>query len=193
MITITNLPRQLQQNSMNYVVRQGDTVSTLIAKKFGRYSTRSYKEGVKIFKYLNPQIRDLNFIHVGQTINIPAATVRDESWYPELFDDAGELVLKEETADGEKEEPPVEVIEEVLEVVEAPKEPEAEEPVTLPVIEDFTEETLQLLEPKPLVEQPPEEIPEEKIEEPVEEKAEEKIEEEKPAEKKEEQKRRATV
>jgi len=179
MITITNLPRQLQQNSMNYVVRQGDTVSALIAKKFGRYSTRSYKEGVKIFKYLNPQIRDLNFIHVGQTINIPAATVRDESWYPELFDDAGELVLKEETADGEKEEPPVEVIEEVLEVVEAPKEPEAEEPVILPVIEDFTEETLQLLEPKPLVEQPPEEIPEEKIEEPVEEKAEEKIEEKK--------------
>jgi len=174
MITITNLPRQLQQNSMNYVVRQGDTVSALIAKKFGRYSTRSYKEGVKIFKYLNPQLKDLNFIHVGQTINIPVATVRDESWYPELFDDAGELVLKEETADEVKEDPPVEVIEKTIEIVEPPEAPEPEAAVIIPIIEKASVETFQLLEPEPLAALPPEEI----IEEPIE----EKVEEEKPVE-----------
>jgi hypothetical protein len=179
MITITNLPRQLQQNSMNYVVRQGDTVSALISKKFGRYSTRSYKEGVKIFKYLNPQLKDLNFIHVGQTINIPVATVRDESWYPELFDDAGDLVLKEETADEVKEvpEPPVDVIEEVVEIVDArevPQAPAVEAAVIVPVIEKASDETIHLLEPVPVVEPPPEEKPEEQIDEPVEEKVEEK-------------------
>ena len=183
MITITNLPRQLQQNSMNYVVRQGDTVSALIAKKFGRYSTRSYKEGVKIFKYLNPQLKDLNFIHVGQTINIPVATVRDESWYPELFDDAGNLVLKEETTDEVKEEPapPVEVIEEVVEIVEAgevPPAPEVEAVVIVPIIEKVPVETIHLLEAVSVVEPPPEEKPEDKIDEPIE----EKVEEKKPAE-----------
>jgi hypothetical protein len=186
MITITNLPRQLQQNSMNYVVRQGDTVSALIAKKFGRYSTRSYKEGVKIFKYLNPQLKDLNFIHVGQTINLPVATVRDESWYPELFDDAGDLVLEEETADEVKEEPPVEVIEEVAEIVEVPPAPEVEAAVIVPVIEKAPDETIHLLEPVSVVAPPPEDKPEEKPEEKPEDKIdepiEEKIEDKKPVE-----------
>jgi len=167
LITITNLPRQLHQNSMNYVVRQGDCVSVLVAKKFGRYSTRPYKEAVKIFKYLNPQIKDLNFIHVGQTINIPVATVRDESWYPELFDEAGELVVQEEAVEEVAEEIPVEVIEETVEVAEI------EEIAEMPVVEKVPAETVQ--SPKPdSADEPP---PEEKIKE-------EKFVEEKPVEKK---------
>ncbi|MBC2713838.1 MAG: LysM peptidoglycan-binding domain-containing protein [Desulfobacteraceae bacterium] len=161
LITITNIPRQLQQNSMNYVVQQGDCVSALIAKKFGRYSTRPYKEALKIFKYLNPQIKDLNLIHVGQPINIPVPTVRDEFWYPELFDEAGELVVAEETVDEVREEKPVEVIEETVEAAEAA------EVVDVPVIEKIPAETVQA--PEPPVE---EKIKEEKSveEKPVEEK-----------------------
>ncbi len=176
LITITNIPRQLQQNSMNYVVRQGDSVSTLISKKFGRYSTRPYKEAIKIFKYLNPQIRDLNLIHVGQTINLPVATVRDESWYPELFDEAGELVVAEEAVEEIKEEVPVEVIEEVVEVLATEEAVETFEAVELSAIEEIPAETVQVPEPEPVVAPP--------VEEPEEKKAEEKIEEEKPDEKK---------
>ena len=97
LITITNIPRQLQQNSMNYVVQQGDSVSALIAKKFGRYTSRPYEEAIQIFKYLNPDIKDLNLIRVGQTINIPVPAIRDELWYPEIFDDAGDLMVLEES------------------------------------------------------------------------------------------------
>lgn len=159
LITITNIPRALQQNSMNYVVQQGDTVSALIAKKFGRYSTRPYKEAVKIFKYLNPQIKDLNLIHVGQTINIPVPAVRDESWYPEIFDDEGELIVrKEEVADV----PEAEVVE-VIE--EAPAVPEMEE------LAEASEEPESIVAP-PAEPVPPEAVPppppEEKIEEAVE-------------------------
>jgi hypothetical protein len=49
LITITNIPQQLQQNSLNYVVQPGDCVSALIAQKFGRYSTQPYKEALEIF------------------------------------------------------------------------------------------------------------------------------------------------
>ncbi len=96
LITITNLPAQIQQNSMRYVVLEGDSVSSLICRTFGRLSTRSYKEVLEIFKYLNPEIEDLNLIRAGQTIQLPTQEVMDASWYPELFDRSGNLVVRQE-------------------------------------------------------------------------------------------------
>ncbi|MDO9264249.1 MAG: hypothetical protein Q7U02_09810, partial [Desulfosalsimonadaceae bacterium] len=95
LITITNIPAQIQKNSTNYVVMQGDSVSLLISRTFGRHSTRPYKEALEIFKYLNPQIKDLNLIRAGQTIQLPTQKVMDASWYPELFDRSGKLVVGE--------------------------------------------------------------------------------------------------
>jgi hypothetical protein len=95
LITITNVPAKLQQNSTGYVVLKGDNVSSLISRTFGRHSTRSYKEALEIFKYLNPEIKDLNHIRAGQTIQLPTEKVMDASWYPELFDGSGKLVVKE--------------------------------------------------------------------------------------------------
>ncbi len=174
LITITNIPRQLLQNSMNYVVQQGDCVSVLIARNFGRYSTRPYKEALKIFKYLNPQLKDLNLIHVGQTVNIPVATVRDESWYQELFDAAGELMVAEETEEAVREETQIEVIEEFGEIAEL------EEIAEVPVFDEIPVETVQAPEPEPVVAPPLEDKSEEKIDEPIK----EKVKEEKPVEKK---------
>ena len=159
LITITNIPRQLQKNSMNYVVQQGDCVSTLIAKKFGRYSTRPYKEAIKIFKYLNPQIKNLNLIHVGQTVNVPVPAIRDESWYPEIFDDTGELVIRKEIVEEVAEVPPVKVTGEVAEP------PEAQEFEPVEIIDEIPAPEAQLLEPEPAVVPPPAEKAEEKIEE----------------------------
>ena len=152
LITITNIPQQLQRNSLNYVVQPGDCVSALIAQKFGRYSTQPYKEAVEIFKYLNPQIKDLNRIHVGQAINIPVATVREEAWYPEVFDEAGELVVSQETAGIMQEKPPEQVAE------KTPEPPESPEPIDVeakPVIEEMPEMP-------PAEESPAEEVPAEK-------------------------------
>ncbi len=168
LITITNIPRQLQQNSMNYVVQQGDCVSALIAKKFGRYSTRPYREALKIFKYLNPQLKDLNFIHVGQSIKMPIPTVRDESWYPELFDATGKLLVLKETVteDVEKipaEEIPIEVIEEFFDVAELEEIAELERITEVEEIADIPAEIVPAPEPAP----------------PVKEKSEEKVKEEK--------------
>lgn len=177
LISITNLPRQLQQNSMNYVVQQGDCVSSLIAKKFGRYSTRPYKEALKIFKYLNPQLKDLNLIHVGQPINIPVPTVRDESWYPELFDAAGELLVEEETDEEISEKIPVEVIEEIPQSAEVPEIavieeiPESDDISELAVIEEIPAKTV--APPAPAIVPPPEKKIDKKIKEetPVEKKS----------------------
>jgi hypothetical protein len=141
LITITNIPEQLQQNSMDYVVQEGDSVSQLIAGKFGRFSTRPYKEAVEIFKFLNPQIEDINLIHVGQTINLPVPTVRDEAWYPQLFDESGQLVVRE--ADLEEPEPEEEVAE--AEPVKEETTLEAIEPIKteIEVIEPIAEEAVE--------------------------------------------------
>ncbi|RJP88122.1 MAG: LysM peptidoglycan-binding domain-containing protein [Desulfobacteraceae bacterium] len=95
LITITNAPAKLQQNSMGHVVVQGDSISALISRNFGQYNTQSYKEAVEIFKYLNPQIKDLNRIQVGQTIQLPTPKVKDVAGYPELFDRSGKLVVQD--------------------------------------------------------------------------------------------------
>jgi hypothetical protein len=124
LITITNIPAQLHQNSMGYVVLQGDSVSSLISRTFGRHSDRSYKEALEIFKYLNPQIKDLNRIKTGQTIQIPTRKVMDASWYPELFDRSGKLVVQEKPKAAEVK-PPVK--EPVMEFQPVPVVPAARE------------------------------------------------------------------
>ncbi len=149
LITITNIPRQLQQNSMNYVVQQGDSVSTLIAKKFGRYSSRPYAEAIQIFKYLNPDIKDLNLIRVGQTINIPVPAIRDELWYPEIFDDAGDLKVPEESETAK-----IEVADVPLATVEAiPPPPEMEIPARAEAVDTVAPE---ITRPDPVEEIRPE-------------------------------------
>ncbi|MGB9498302.1 MAG: hypothetical protein ACKVE4_00820 [Dissulfuribacterales bacterium] len=100
-ITITNVPRKLLLNSMEYVVHEGDCVSKLIADGFGGYSTASYKEAIEIFRYLNPEIKNLNLIHPGEKIKIPDPSVRKASWYQTLFNEAGKIVVPKEEKEEE--------------------------------------------------------------------------------------------
>lgn len=92
-ITITNIPDGLRRNSLDHLVMAGDSVSALISRQFGRYNTNAYNEALEIFKYLNPHIKDINKIQVGQTLHLPAPRVRNEPWYPEVFDHSGKLCL----------------------------------------------------------------------------------------------------
>ncbi|MCF8024687.1 MAG: hypothetical protein K9K82_04265 [Desulfobacteraceae bacterium] len=85
-VTITNLPRALKRNSEIYEVSYGDSVSRLIADRFGRYGSDSYKKGVKLFRKLNPDIEDLDRIRAGTEVRLPNPDIRNQPWYDELFE-----------------------------------------------------------------------------------------------------------
>jgi hypothetical protein len=84
-VTISSLPKTVKTHSPRYEVRKGDTVSVLVARGFGRYGSQPYKDGVKLFRLVNPDIPDLDRIYVGQMIRIPDPAIRSQPWYASLF------------------------------------------------------------------------------------------------------------
>ncbi|NOY69059.1 MAG: hypothetical protein GXP53_06140, partial [Deltaproteobacteria bacterium] len=70
-ITITNLPERLKQNSEIYEIRYGDWVSKLITQRFGPYNSEAYRQGMKFFKKMNPDIADINLVRAGQKVRLP--------------------------------------------------------------------------------------------------------------------------
>lgn len=54
-----------------YTVRSGDSVSRILARRFGPYGSAGYKKALDRFVRLNPEIKDLNLILAGDTLNIP--------------------------------------------------------------------------------------------------------------------------
>jgi len=85
-VTISNVPQTLKKHSAQYEVKQGDCVSILISRRFGSYGSGSYRDGVKLFKLMNPHIADLDRIYAGQMVHIPDQTIRNQPWYSSLFD-----------------------------------------------------------------------------------------------------------
>jgi LysM repeat protein len=98
----------IAKHTQSYTVKKGDTVSRLIAKRFGgRYGNRTYSQGLKLFKAANPHIKDVNRIYAGQKVYMPDPSIREQSWYNALFDEAGSLVEKEaDKAETESASPP---------------------------------------------------------------------------------------
>jgi hypothetical protein len=90
-VTLAKVVDVVQQHSQTYQVQRGDTVSHLLARKYGRYGSKSYREGVKLFQAANTEVTDLNRIYAGQTIHLPDPAIRDEAWYASLYDDQGNL------------------------------------------------------------------------------------------------------
>ncbi|RJQ68976.1 MAG: LysM domain-containing protein [Desulfobacteraceae bacterium] len=81
----------LHQNTQRYQVQRGDTISQLIAARFGRYGSQDYREGVKLLQAANPQITDLDHIYAGQTLYLPDPAIREKEWYDALYDEKGAL------------------------------------------------------------------------------------------------------
>lgn len=90
-VTLTKVTEVIKQHSETYKVRRGDTVSQLIARRYGRYGSKAYQEGVKLFQAANPQIENLDVIYAGQTVHLPDPTIRDQSWYSAMYNENGEL------------------------------------------------------------------------------------------------------
>ncbi|MGD9364300.1 MAG: LysM domain-containing protein [Desulfobacteraceae bacterium] len=90
-VTLTEVTEVIKQHSNRYTVRRGDTVSQLLARKYGRYGSKSYQEGIKLFKAANPQISNLDLIYAGQKLYLPDPTIREKEWYATMYDAQGNL------------------------------------------------------------------------------------------------------
>jgi hypothetical protein len=92
-VMISSPKAMIEKHARTYTIQRGDTVSSMIAKQFGgRYGNTTYSQGLELFKAVNPQIKDINRIYAGQKVYMPDPSIREQSWYSTLFDDAGNLV-----------------------------------------------------------------------------------------------------
>ncbi|MFO7716746.1 LysM peptidoglycan-binding domain-containing protein [Desulfosarcina sp.] len=106
-VMISNPEEMIKKHTREYAVQPGDTVSRLIANRFGgRYGNLTFSQGVKLFKAANPQIKDINQIYAGQKVYMPDPSIREQSWYGALFDEAGNLVeMRADAADATSDAP----------------------------------------------------------------------------------------
>jgi hypothetical protein len=85
-VTLPNIPETLGTYSAEYTVQKGDCISILISKRYGPFGAEPYKQGIKLFRLLNPDIKDLNRIYADQNILIPDPAILNQPWYQSLFD-----------------------------------------------------------------------------------------------------------
>jgi hypothetical protein len=90
-VTLTQVTEVIKTHSQSYEVQRGDTVSKLIARKYGSFGSASYREGVKLFQAANPQVTDLNLIYSGQKVYLPDPSIREQSFYASMYDAQGNL------------------------------------------------------------------------------------------------------
>lgn len=94
-VMINNPKEMIKKHTRTYTVKRGDTVSKLIANRFGgRFGNLTYRQGIELFKSANPHIKDINKIYSGQKIYMPDPSIRQKNWYSALFDKDGNLVDK---------------------------------------------------------------------------------------------------
>jgi phage tail protein X len=90
-VALKQVTEVVKKHSDRYVVQRGDTVSKLIARKYGRYGSKGYQEGIKLFKAANPTLTNLDRIYTGQKLYLPDPTMREKSWYASMYDAKGNL------------------------------------------------------------------------------------------------------
>ncbi len=90
-VTLAKVTEVVKQHSQEYRVQKGDTVSRLLARKYGRFGSKSYLEGVKLFQAANPQVKNLDLIYAGQKVYLPDPSIRQQSWYDAMHDEKGNL------------------------------------------------------------------------------------------------------
>jgi len=90
-VTLSDVGELLKEYSSHHRVRRGDSVSVLIARRFGDFGTRSYEDGIRLFRSMNPGVKNLNHIYLGQLLNLPNPSIRKETWFPSLLNDSGRL------------------------------------------------------------------------------------------------------
>ncbi len=77
-------------------MQNGDFISRLISRGYGLYGTKLYKEGIVLFRLINPDVVNLDRIYTGQKLYIPNPSLRNKPWYKSLFDSSGNIIIKPE-------------------------------------------------------------------------------------------------
>lgn len=126
-VALKKVTEVVKKHSDRYVVQKGDTVSKLIARKYGRYGTKAYNEGVKLFKAANTQLTNLDRIYTGQKLYLPDPTIREKSWYASMYDAKGNLRETVEPAKGQAS-PPSKDKPAPVPIPKAPPPPKREKP-----------------------------------------------------------------
>jgi len=90
-MTLVDADKLLKDYTDSHRVKKGDTVSVLISRKFGSVSSASYRDGIRLFKFMNPSVTDLNHIYLGQKLHLPDPAIRKEPWFSALLTDTGKL------------------------------------------------------------------------------------------------------
>jgi hypothetical protein len=85
-IPITNLTDILRQFSDPYVVEYGDWISRLIEKRFGRYGSEGYRQGMRLFQMMNPQVENPDRVMAGSRIRLPVSDIRNQPWYADFVE-----------------------------------------------------------------------------------------------------------
>lgn len=98
-ITAAPVKQLITQGAKTHKVAPGDSVSRIISNQFGPTGSRTYREGVKLFRLVNPTVKDLNRIYIGQALKVPDASVLNEQWYASVFEADGEVVLNASPTD----------------------------------------------------------------------------------------------
>jgi len=90
-VTLSNVSDLLKTYSTTHKVKRGDSISRIVAREYGKYGSQQYRKGITLFKFLNPEIKNLNRIYLGQALSIPNLALQNQPWYKSLFDDSGNL------------------------------------------------------------------------------------------------------
>ena len=93
-VNIPDIPENFKAYSTKYTVQKGDCISIVISKRYGPVGEEPYKQGLKLFRRINPDIKDLNRIYVGQDILIPDPIILSQPWYPTLFDPSADTSIR---------------------------------------------------------------------------------------------------
>jgi hypothetical protein len=82
----SRMSEALEKYSSPYRIQKGDSISILISRRFEGYGPQAYEHGMKLFRVMNPKIKNLNRIYVGQVIRIPDPAIQSRQGFPSLFD-----------------------------------------------------------------------------------------------------------
>ena len=88
-VTLSRTPKMPKTSFSEYLVKKGDCVSDIISKNYGAFGTKTYYEGIKLFKLINPDISDINLIYEGQKVRLPDQSLKKQPWYKALVDGPG--------------------------------------------------------------------------------------------------------
>jgi len=81
----SNPVEMLKKYSSPYRIQKDDFISVLISRKFKGHGANAFKQGIKLFRMINPRITNLNRIYVGQMVRIPDPAIQSEPWYGDLL------------------------------------------------------------------------------------------------------------